>query len=289
MQIFLNGLINGLLIAVLALAFKVVHTPTRIFHIALAAVYAIAPYILWASLQWKLPWYFGVMAAVLFAIGLSLFLELLNHAPLERKGASPGIHLISSLGIYIIIIQIIAISWGNETKAFRTELDTVFSWGDIILTSSQTNAAMVSVFSLLLFFIWLRFTNLGLLFRALADNPVEFVLRGYNMSSLRLVAFGISGLLGAVAALLTSYDIGFTPYGGLPALLLAIVAMIVGGKWFIMGPIFGGILLGIVRSEVGWFLSALWENAVTFLILAFFLFLRGRKFIMLKSRPEVER
>jgi len=61
----------------------------------------------------------------MMGMGLSLLCELINHNPLERKRASSGTHLVSSLGIYIIIIQAVVLIWGNETRVLRTGLDAV--------------------------------------------------------------------------------------------------------------------------------------------------------------------
>jgi len=102
------------------------------------------------------------------------------------------------------------------------------------------------------------------------------------------MAFGISGIFCSGSALLVSYDIGFDPHGGLIALLLAVVAVIIGGRQSFMGPVMGGILLGLVRSEVVWFLSARWQEAITFLLLALFLFVRPNGIFGRKGRLEAE-
>ena len=49
----------------------------------------------------------------------------------------------------------------------------------------------------------------------------------------------------AAAALRTAYDIGFDPNVGLPALFLAVVAVIIGGRFSFIGPIVGAALLGV--------------------------------------------
>jgi branched-chain amino acid transport system permease protein len=100
------------------------------------------------------------------------------------------------------------------------------------------------------------------------------------------LAFGVSGFLAAIAALLTAYDVGFDPHGGLIALLLAVVAVIVGGQQSFVGPVVGGILLGVARSEVVWFLSARWQDAVAFGLLALFLFVRPHGLIGREKRLE---
>jgi branched-chain amino acid transport system permease protein len=207
---------------------------------------------------------------------------------LERKDASTGAHLIASLGIYIALVQIIVLIWDNQSKTLRKGLDEVFTFGDATLTHAQIIAATLSVTTLSFFYAWLRFSSLGLQFRALADNPKELALQGYNTQWLRLLAFGVSGLLASIAALLMAYDIGFDPHGGLTALLLAVVAVIVGGRQSFIGPVLGGLLLGVLRSGTLWLLSARWQDAVTFGILALFLFIRPRGIVGRKTRLEAQ-
>jgi len=256
--------------------------------VALGGIYAFVPFIAWTCLQWCWPLSLSILAAILIGTILSLSCELINHAPLEHKRASSGAHLVSSLGIYIMLVQAIAMIWGNETKVLRKGLDSVITSGNIVITKAQIIAAVVSVVILTIFSLWLQFSNLGLQFRALADNPTEFALRGYNVRHLRLMAFGMSGILCSASALMVSYDIGFNPHGGLIAVLLAIVAVIIGGRETFIGPVLGGVILGLVRSEVVWFLSARWQEAVTFLLLSLFLFARPNGLIGHKGRLEAE-
>jgi branched-chain amino acid transport system permease protein len=191
---------------------------------------------------------------------------------LERQGASEGAHLISSLGIFIIIVQCIALAWGNETKVLRSGVGAALHFGKMILTPSQVIAGGTAFATIGAFFLWLRFSNVGLQFRALSDNPIQLALFGYNTRRVRLLAFGIGGFLCAIAAMLVSYDIGFDPHGGLHALLLAVVAVIIGGRHSFVGAVLGAMIVGVVRSEVVWFLSARWQEAITFGLLALFLY-----------------
>ena len=288
MQIIANGLIAGLTIVVLALAFVVVYLPTRVFHLALGGVYAIVPFIAWSCLQAGWPGYLAIIVAILTGVSISLACELLNHAPLESKQASWGAHLVSSLGIYIIIVQIVALIWGEESKFFRTGVDVIISIGSIRFTQTQMVGLVVCVGAIALFYLWLKSTNLGLQFRAMADNPKQFALQGYNILKLRRIAFGISGFLGAIASLLVAYDVGFDPNAGLVAVLLAVVAALIGGRQSFWGPLIGGILLGIIRSQAVWLLSARWQDAITFIILAIFLYVRPNGILGQKSRLESE-
>jgi branched-chain amino acid transport system permease protein len=285
-QILLNGLISGLAIALLAVAFQLVYLPSRVFFVALAGLYALAPYMCHAVSSAGGPWGAAVLASVGTLVALALAFERWNHAPLARKGASEGAHLISSLGLYIVTIQVVAMLWGNETRTLRAGIDATFHLSGAVLTWSQVLMAGVAGVMLLGLLAMLRATDLGLRLRALADNPVLFALYGYNVDANRLAAFGLSGVFAASASLLTAYDLGFDPHTGLHAVLLAVVAVIVGGRSSFAGPVAGGLLLGLVRAQVVWHLSARWQEAITFAILALFLLLRPQGLFGQDTRIE---
>lgn len=286
MQIILNGLISGCAIALLAVAFQIVYLPTRVFFIGLAGLSSLTPYCLLAARNVGMPVAVGVAMAFAAMILLSGLCEWLNHAPLARKNASDGAHLISSLGLYIIFVQLIAMIWGNNTKSLRGGLDSTIHLGGAILTGSQLLMAGVACALLLGAWTMLRVSDIGLRLRALADNPTQFALFGYNVDVYRLIAFSFAGAFAAASSLLTAYDIGFDPYTGLHAVLLAVVAVIVGGRHSFIGPAIGGLLLGVVRTQVVWHLSARWQEAVTFAVLALFLLLRPRGLFGRQTRIE---
>lgn len=286
MQIVLNGLISGLAIALLAVAFQMVYLPTRVFFVGLAGLYSLAPYLYLLGQEVCGCWDVSVMFSLIVVIALSLLFEWINHAPLTCKGASDGAQLISSLGIYIVLVQVVAMVWGNDTRTLRTGLDPTVQFFGSVLTRSQLLMAGVACILLLGFLAMLRATGIGLRLRALADNPVQFALYGYDVDVHRLIAFGLAGLFATAAALLTAYDIGFDPHTGLHAVLLAVVAVIIGGRTSFVGPIMGGVLLGLIRAQVVWHFSARWQEAVTFAVLALFLLLCPQGLFGQRTRVE---
>ncbi len=288
MQIFLNGLISGLAIALMAVAFQVVYLPTRVFFIGLAGLYALAPYLSMAVQQAFGNWPVSIMVTLMVVVGLAMMFEWANHAPLARKGASDGAHLISSLGLYIVLVQVVAMIWGNSTKTLRAGPNAVFRLGDSTLSYSQVLTAGVSAVLLTGFLVMLRSTDLGLRLRALANNPTQFALFGYDINRHRLLAFAMAGVFATAAAMLTAYDIGFDPHTGLNATLLAVVAVIIGGRTSFVGPIIGGVLLGLIRGQVVWYFSARWQDAVTFAVLALFLLVRPQGLFGQKTRIEAD-
>ncbi len=87
-QILFNGLCNGALIALLAMAFVVVYLPTKVFYIALAGIYVLAAYLTKQLMAWGLPWPVAVIGALAAGVGVSLkFLEMLGVIKLESTQA----------------------------------------------------------------------------------------------------------------------------------------------------------------------------------------------------------
>lgn len=286
MQVFFNGLALGAAIALTATAFQIVYLPTRIFFVGLAGVYSAAPFIAYAVLRCDGGWPVAILAATSGCVVVSLLSEWANHARLARRNASDGAHLIASLGMYIIIVQIVAMVWGNDTKVLRAGLLSTTDIGSLVVTGAQWRTLSAAAVLIGGFAFFLMRSDLGVRLRALAENPVQFALFGYDVERHRLLAFAISGFLAATSSLLVSYDVGFEPHVGLDALLLAIVAVIIGGRDSFLGPAFAGILLGVVRAEVAWFLTARWQDAATFALLVLFLFLRPQGIFGQKLRLE---
>jgi len=269
-------------------AFQAVYLPTRVFFIGLAGIYSVVPYLAHSVLKAGGGWWLALPVAVGGSILLALFCEWANHARLSRKNAAEGTHLVSSLGIYIILVQVAAMVWGNSTKTLRTGLDSVTRMGETTITGAQWITVAAAVILLGGFAAFLMRSNLGLRLRALADNPTMFALYGYNIDRHRLLAFGLCGFFAAGAALVTGYDIGFDPHVGLNAVLLAVVAVIIGGQGSFLGPVVGALILGLLRAQVVWHFSARWQEAATFAVLAAFLLLRPQGILGRQTRLEAK-
>lgn len=286
MQILINGMVNGLIIGLLALSFSVAYLPTRVFHLGLAGVYVAAPYIALTLLNMGVGWPVTIAITILASGAISGLCELINHRSLERRNASETVHLVSALGTYILLSQGIALFFGNTPQTLRSGVDRLFTGYGLTLTDSQMIKVATSVVFLVFSFILLLTTKFGLQLRAIAQNPREIMLLGFNVWQLRLRSFFLGGILCGAASLASAYDYGFDPNSGLSTLLLATVAVMIGGQNSFWAPFFGGLTLGLLRSEATWWLSARWQDAVTFGFLALILIFRPVGLLGKKRRIE---
>jgi branched-chain amino acid transport system permease protein len=266
-QLIANGLVEGTAIAVLAICFGLVYNTLRVFHFAFGALYLVSAYAFYSGLSWA-----GVLAGAL----LALLMETLLYYPLFRRRASLAVSFISSLGFYIIVVNVIALVYGNETKILSPDVRPTYTVGSVILTDIQlwlgAVSALISV-SLLWSF---RRTRLGISLLAVGENLALARVFGTNVRALRIVAIVMASAVSGVIAILRGLDVGIDPYVGMGATLTAAVAFILSGGTSYAAMILGGIVLGLLRNLTVWYLSAQWMDAATFLLLIVMLLFRQR-------------
>jgi len=294
-QIFINGLIAGSIYSLIALGFSLIYSGTRIFHIAHGAIYTLAPYlfIAWSALLSIIFYSSGVVTFVfaillsLISVGVLIFLfEKLVYYPLEVRKAPMLVPFISSLGLYIIVVNLIALLFGNETKILNPQIEPTIYIGSAIVTRIQVIQFVVAVILNSIIFLMLAKTTLGRNIRALSDNSTLLSVLGTDIRKVRLLLLIIGSLLAASASLLKSFDVGVDPQVGMSAVLTAAVAIIVGGIGKHLGAVIAAILIGVIQNIVIWYTSSQWQEAVTFVILIMVLLVRKEGLFAAQLRME---
>lgn len=284
-QILINGIINGLLLSMVALGFHIIFTATKIFHIAHGGIYVAGVYFyLWSSTA------LGVAPAIaltlLFTFLLGVLIEWSVYKPLFKKSSNENIALISSLGVYIIIINVVALLFGNETKILENTIRESITLGDIIITKPQLWQLFFALPLIALFLVFIKVTGYGLKIRAISDNPVLARVMGINTQRIRYIVFGIGSVLAVAAALLKGFDTGIDPYAGMAITLSAAVVVIIGGSSSLYGTILASIMLAIIQNFTEFFLSAQWKDTVTFAILIIVLLWRTEGILQFNVRVD---
>ena len=286
-QLILNGLIRGSIYSLVALGFAIIYRGARAFHIAHGGIYTVGAYALFSFfviLKCNLPVAIGF--ALLVTVIIGLLSEELVYYPFYRRKASSSVIIIASLGIYILIANVIALFYGNETKIVFSGISESYSVAELVVTKIQIIQLIVAVITLLATWLFLRRQRYGQMIKALANNPLLVEVLGMDIRNIRRLIFALGSLLAGIAAILVASDVGIDPWVGMSMLLTGAVAMIVGGvdKW--EGAILGGFLLGLIQAVAIWKFSARWQNTVTFIVLILFLLFRPQGILGEKKRLE---
>ena len=117
LQLLANGVAVGCTYALVALGLGLVYNTTGIFHIAHGAVYTASAYAFYSfsrglGLETAPSFLLGVGFGMLLGIGV----EAVLYWPFYRRRASLTVVFIASLGVYILLVNLVAMLYGNETK-----------------------------------------------------------------------------------------------------------------------------------------------------------------------------
>jgi len=285
-QFLLNGLITGGIYSLVALGFAVIFQTTRFFHFAHGAIYTFGAYFAYLfSVQLGVDRVVAFPLACMATMVLGVGLEVAVYKPMRKRKATDLTLLLASLGLYIVLQNIISMVWGDDTKTMRT--GEVVEGHQVLgarITDVQIMIIVTSVALITLMALFLTQTKFGKTLRALANDPELARLSGINSDRYIMYAFAIGSFLAAVAAIMISFDTDMTPTMGFNALVKGVIAVIIGGMGSLPGAALGGLFLGLSENLGVYWLPSKWQDTIAFVILI--LFLLFRPYGILGKKPQ---
>ncbi len=276
MQLTLNVLVSASTLALMAVGFGLIFSTTRFFHFAHAVVYTGAAYLTyWGSVQLGLPLVVAALLGVAGGVCLGGLMEVGLYRPMRRRSGSALTLLIASLGTYVVLQTLISMVWGDDVRMLPSS--TVREGIEVLggrITPTSVLAIAVCVTLLAVVTLLLRKTGLGRAMRAVADDAELARIRGIRADRVILMTFVIGSGLAAVAGILVALDVNMRPTMGMNALMLAIVAVIIGGVSSIGGIVLGSLFLAAAQQVTVWQIGSQLQDAVAFAILLVFLLAR---------------
>ncbi len=276
-QLMIRGLIAGSVYALLGISWGIIYNATRTFHFAHGFIYAIGVYtVVLLTMEVQVPF------ALSFAIGLAVaclfgcLCEILAYRPLREKGGTQLGIFLTAMGIMILGENMILILFGPNPRPLKVFEEIPFSWGPISLTTLELITVFASWTMIIITLALLRYTKMGKIIRAVSNNPERAISVGIDVQKIYIVIFCIGSFLMAWAGVFSTMNTAATPYAGIPALLMAFMAVFLGGVGSIKGAILGGVLIGLTESLSLIFIAAQYKLIITFLML----------FLVILIKPE---
>jgi branched-chain amino acid transport system permease protein len=275
-QQILNGLIIGLVYALIALGLTMVYGVLRIIHLAHAATYALAAYVAATLLnQGVLPWPAAILAGVAAAAVLGVLVERIVYRPLLN--AKPIAPMIAGLGLYFVLQDTVKNLAGPYSLPFGdTGAVGSVPLGPLRITEPQILVVVVCVILIAAVFVLIRFTRFGLRIRAVADRRDMASGVGINVGGIVSLTFLMASVLAGVAGILVAHLYSTVyPTMGLDYTLRALAVVVVGGLGSVGGAVLASLLLGVTESVlVGMFELPIGQDGVAFIFLVAVLLLR---------------
>lgn len=288
MQNVVNAISLGAIYALFSLSVAVIFGVARIVNFANGEMLTIAGYavVIGGGLAWPLAT--GIAVAVTVAAAL-----LMDSAVFRWFRQAPETTLlIVSFGVSYFLQNGLLLLEGSRARTV--------SFGSSLIKSVSIGGTQVGVLSLVTIGVTavlmvalgllLRGTVIGRQLRASAEDFAMARYLGVRANRVIAYAFAISGVLAAIAGiLLTISTAAVTPTFGVEPVILAFVAVVIGGIGSLGGAALGGVLLGAVTVALQVILPASlkpYRDAFVFSLVIVMLLVRPQGLLPAASAKE---
>ena len=120
LQYLLNCLLTGCEIILFSISFSILFQTSKFFHFAHAIIFTSGAYFTFLFIQ-ILGWsfYTAIPAAIFAACLIGCMIEWFIYKPLHKRKSSAVVLLLASLGIYIVLQNLISLFFGDDTKSIN--------------------------------------------------------------------------------------------------------------------------------------------------------------------------
>ena len=283
-QVLIDGIVLGFVYAAIALGYTMVYGVLEFINFAHSEIFAIGAFVgveflialegagilAGASVLAAYGWLILAIIAGMAAAGTTAVLvERIAYRPL--RNAPRLVPLISAIGVSFFLQDAIRLVESLTSGQFHRIIPTFGNFDDrlSLFALNVGGAAMkvdVEVKSVwvmaaaLLMLVGLNYlvnvTKVGKAIRAVAQSQPSANLMGINVNRIISLTFLVGGALGGAAGVL--YALKFTridPFVGFFPGLKAFTAAVMGGIGNITGALLGGIVLGMLETFAGSYLS----------------------------------
>ena len=285
MQLVLSIIINGFILTILSISMLMLYSTFRFFHLSHAISLTFGAYFVYTMLIiWKLSMWVAIPVSVVAVILLFLAINKWVYRPLQKHGAESWQMMMVSLGLYVVMQNIVSVIWEDRTLTFRT-------WqiigGHEIFGAYISDVQVVLILSCFIMILgswcFMKKTIIGKQIIAMSFNPVQSTILGMSRDKILIWCIGYGTGLAAFVGVLIAANTDVFPAMGFDWLMYGVVAMIIGGMGKMRYMILGAFLLATAQQLSAFFFDSKWMNATAYIILIIFLYFRpfgfsGKKF-----------
>ncbi len=244
----INGAGSGAILALIALGFVIIYKSTGVINFAQGGLMLVGAYVAYnLHVTWGWPFAVAVVGAVIVGalVGMALEFLVLRH----MIGKPAFSQLMVTVGLLFVLQELCAIIWGLD------QLDLQSPWGNDVVSIVGAPIRVDGLWTIgiagvlvVAFFIFFRYSRIGLSMRATAIDFEAAAAQGVNPRTVYQASWAIAGAVGAVAAIMAAAAPNqLTPLLQIQA-LIAFPVVILGGLDSPGGAVIGGLAIGISHN-----------------------------------------
>jgi len=267
LQMLASGIAVGSSYALMGLAMVIIYKTSEVVNFAQGEMALLSIFLTYMVLEfYGFPFYMAFPGALVFAVLLGFVLEF----AVLRRAKEPNVlgMIIITIGLEMILMGIVSWKFGADPKTMPFPIgpyDSV-TVGGIFVSSLEVLTFFVALIIMIVLFLFLRYSKLGIAMKATQQNPTAARLMGIRTNRILMFTWGISSLVGCVAGLLIA-PTTMQPYMMWDPMLKGFAAAVLGGMTSLPGAIFGAYAVGIIENIFGGYVSIEFKSVVAFAII----------------------
>ncbi len=273
-EVFLKGILTGLVYGLMALGLSVIFGVVRVVNFAHGEFAVLAMYAAFVL--------FGLYKVdpIIASVPVAFAFFLIGYG-LQRTIVQPFVtrpqheQFILLVGLALVLVNAMLMVFGPESRQVDLpySLDT-WMIGPLMIDKVRVYGALAALVVTAALFAFFRFTLTGTAIRAAADNLVGAAVVGLDVKKLYALSFGVGlACVGAAGSIMTALT-DMTPMLAPSYTLLAFTIVIVGGLGSMAGALGGGLLIGAAEAVASAAISPSMKSMVSFGLLVIVLALR---------------
>ena len=270
-----DGLIMGLLVALVALGLTIQYSIMHLLNFAHGDIYMLGGFTAYYLITKAGINYFltlPIVMVILFVFGM--ILERAIFRPV--RGSTFIRALIATTGLSFVIQ---AAGWqifGTLDRTVPSPISGTISLGLITLPVQRLVASGICIILVVLLYWLVNKTKIGRQMRAIEQDAEASSLFGVNVTLVNIVCIGIGCALAGVAGQMVGSIFYINPSVGTSQVINCFNVIIIGGLGSITGCIVAALLLGVIQSIAGAFLGISFAYIIVFAMLLLILIVRPR-------------
>lgn len=281
MEMFLTYTISGLVLggvyALTAVGYSIVYGVLELVNFAHGTVFMVGAYLFYIlNVLAGVP----IPVAALFAIVLTGFIgimyERITLRPLRLRNLPKFCYLICTIGVSIIMENILFVIMGSEARLYPTIMEGFYiPILGVNLSVIQVLSLVITLVLMLALIFFIKKTPLGMAMRSVAQDKDATELMGISVNRIVSLTFFIGSALAATSGIIycMSYQSVSTGIGA-SITTKTFASTVLGGIGEIGGAVLGGFLLGLVESYTAGYIGSEYRDIAAFVVLVAVLLLR---------------
>lgn len=263
----LNGISVGAIYALFAVGFGIVFSTMQILNLA-QGVYATCGALItyFALSSFGLPFLVAVIAGIIGAGLLAVFVDQVAFEPLRRRGVQLLGAVIASVGMWIGLREIASIGTDATPVGFPpgSVPRGLVTFGGVSILQTQVLAIVCAIVVITAVYLLLHRTNAGAAIRAVGYEKSSAEIAGINPRTMIVSAAMLSGAVTGLAGILLAGGQSFNFTMGDGLLLQGFAAVVIGGMGDVRGSALGGLMIGVIQTMSAAYISSSFQDAITF-------------------------